>query len=232
MQGVWENGIYRVEVNGLVCTFDEEKHRYSIDGLPAPGVTGVLRAKGYIDDRFWNEEALLRGQYFHKATEYYDEGTLDWDALDPVLIPYMEGYPKWLERYEVEILASEFIGFNTTYRYGGRGDRIVSMKLPKQSKRIKALIDYKSGGYASWCELQTGGYVPIIPEGIVDPGEYLHRFGVQFTARGEPILHPHKDLNDTKLFLSEAAGYHWQRNKLRITEDSYDGSSSQFNRVA
>lgn len=231
IKGVWENGIFTQVVNGKTCTFDEREHKYRIEGVHVPGVTTVLRSMGFIDDRFWNQDALLRGQYFHTATEFYDQGDLDIEDQDPTLIPYLRGYPKFLEENEVEIIHSEIVLFNTDFWVAGRLDRIAWMRLPKWPKRKKCLIDYKSGGYSDWCELQTGGYEALARAlGIVKPDEYLPRFGVQFPGNENYRLHPHEDRNDKDLFMSLVAGTHWKRNH-QTKEDGY-GTSIETYRVA
>lgn len=69
--------------------FDPETHTYYMDGVAVPSVTQVLPYNFYGNAK---EETRLKGEYVHKAVEYYNLGELDEETLDPVLIPYLEAF--------------------------------------------------------------------------------------------------------------------------------------------
>jgi hypothetical protein len=68
---------------------------------------------------------LGRGKMIHKATEFYDKGTLDESLLDERIIPYIEAYK--LFRLEVggTVKHSELAVASKVYGYQGRIDRVI-----------------------------------------------------------------------------------------------------------
>jgi hypothetical protein len=68
---------------------------------------------------------LGRGKMIHKATEFYDKGTLDESVMDERIIPYVEAYK--LFRLEVGgfVKHSELAVSSETYGYQGRIDRVI-----------------------------------------------------------------------------------------------------------
>ena len=90
--------------------FDEEKHAYTMNGCPAPGITKILRLGGIIDWMPKNNEALLRGTRVHKATELDDKGELDethFAEKFPDLIGYLEAWRKCKVEEKFKILSIE-----------------------------------------------------------------------------------------------------------------------------
>jgi hypothetical protein len=80
-----------------VCTFQEDGHRYFIDGVEALSVTKVLEMAGlgvdYARVPFHIlERAKIRGQYVDEACDLLDGCRLDETSLDPTLVPYVEAY--------------------------------------------------------------------------------------------------------------------------------------------
>jgi CRISPR/Cas system-associated exonuclease Cas4 (RecB family) len=61
--------------------FDPELHLYSDRGRVIPSVTQILKAEGWIDDRFYTEVGRQRGTNFHDASALADENRLDWRSL-------------------------------------------------------------------------------------------------------------------------------------------------------
>lgn len=76
--------------------FDAATHEYSEAGLVVPSVTQVLSGVG-ITDYSMVSRAILEykaelGTQVHLACQYLDEGTLDWDSLDPEVVDYVLAY--------------------------------------------------------------------------------------------------------------------------------------------
>ncbi|MBU1082470.1 MAG: hypothetical protein KKB59_18435, partial [Spirochaetes bacterium] len=104
--------------------FTEEGHIYTLDGSRLPSVTGILKAEGFIDDRFYDEYSRTRGTYVHKATHLDDTGELDEETLDPVIAPYVEGWRKFKRESGFCVEKSEVPMCSKTYRYAGTPDVI------------------------------------------------------------------------------------------------------------
>jgi hypothetical protein len=105
-------------------SFEREGHVYTLNGLPLPSVTGILKAEGFIDDAFFTEESRVRGTYVHLATHYDDQGELDEDTLDPVIVPYVEAWRKFKRESGFIVEQSETPMASSSYHYAGTPDVI------------------------------------------------------------------------------------------------------------
>ena len=128
---------------GLI--FDEERHVYTLDGIVLPSVTGVLKAEGFIDTRFFDEYSRTRGTLVHLATEYDDTGELDEDSLDPVIVPYVEAWRKFKKESGFVVEAVETAMCNKTHRFAGKIDRRGS--FPSGTTRRAAVELHNDGTY-------------------------------------------------------------------------------------
>lgn len=106
-------------------TFDEATHTYRHKGLVVPGVTSVLKPlSGYGSVPAAVLEAAAEfGTAVHKACELWDLGTLDEEALDPALAPYLDGWKKFCADHQVRWTSIEQPVFHPGLRYAGAPDR-------------------------------------------------------------------------------------------------------------
>lgn len=85
--------------------FDETTHKYYIYGGEVPSVTSLI-GSAFNTYAAVPAELLHRAAAFgtavHKMCELHLAGDLDIDALDPLLIPYLEGFKKFI----VQILST------------------------------------------------------------------------------------------------------------------------------
>jgi len=126
-------------------TFAEENHEYLWDGKQVPSVTGILRAVGLSKDfggiaDFYKE----RGQAVHKAIELFLKGTLDETTIDPVLIPYWEGFKRYWEKHKEKPTFIETPQYCEEYGFAGTADlvtntRIRDWKCSKDHDRVAEL---------------------------------------------------------------------------------------------
>lgn len=190
-------------------TFDAETHTYRINGERVPSVTQVLEGAGLIDTRWFNDEARTRGTYVALATQYCDEGTLDYDALDDGLRGYVEAWRKFKHEAgngKMEIISIERRVSNRKLRYAGTLDRL--FKWGHQSW----VLDIKTGSKAAWHSLQTAGYAECLPK------SWLHKRGSVFLKEdGTYKLDVHDDFSDVHVFLSALNLYHWKSEKGLLT---------------
>lgn len=87
--------------------FDEASHTYTVDGVVRPGITDILKKSGISKDydgvdTFYRD----RGIAVHLAVKFFLNGTLDESTLDPVCLPYLEGF----ERFWHQVKSSRFEG--------------------------------------------------------------------------------------------------------------------------
>jgi len=133
-------------------SFNPDTHVYTLDGTQIPSVTQVLSDVGMVDGRLFTEEARVRGTYVHRATEFIDSGSLDWEALDPALFPYCTAYMKFIEDIRPEILLSERPLYHPDFKYAGTLDRL--MKFGGSV----AIVDFSTGDPLPTKEIQVSAY--------------------------------------------------------------------------
>lgn len=183
-------------------TFDAEKHEYRIDGQRVPSVTQVLQGAGLIDTRWFNDEARMRGTYVAQATQFYDEGTLDYDALDDELKPYVMAWEKFLVDANVRIDHIELKVANRRRRYAGTLDRDARL----DNSLTPWIIDIKTGAKAAWHGLQTAGYAGCVRG---------HRWRASIILQDDATykFEEHTGASDRDVFLSALNLYHWKAEK-------------------
>lgn len=177
-----------------VCTYDDTRHEYRVNARRVPSVTEVLRPFYRNQDR-WTEEGRERGKMVHKAVQYFLEGDLDRDSLDPRLAGFVESVAKldaaiglrrpsaWLERP----LYSETLLFAGTPDWSDEGDP------------VGLVLDWKSGSIDPVTALQTAGYEILA-------GRRCRRFGVALRENGAmPKLFEFKERSDRQHFLAALA---------------------------
>lgn len=174
--------------------FEPEAHAYTIDGRPVPSVTQVL---GPLSDfGFVNADVMARAQQFgkavHKAVELSEAGTLDMAELDPLLVPYLDGYLLWRAHLKPDVVRCEVRVGSSMYGYAGTLDILAT----KDRRRI--LVDVKSGGIGT-VGPQTAAYKQAAEE---TTGEGIHeRKCLKLTAKGPRVVLL-EDGTDWSVFLS------------------------------
>jgi len=189
---------------GNAVEFNSEKHQYKASGILLPSVTEILKGAGLIDATFYTEESKVRGSYVHKACEYYDQGDLDEDSLDPQIAGYLQAYKKWKATFGYEFTWIEMPMQDKTGVYAGTSDRIIE-------RRPRQIWDIKSGPYQKWHRVQSAAYVNMLddPFSYTRLGLYLQSSG-KFTVREFPKTDYMADL---AIFQSALNIYYWKEQK-------------------
>lgn len=102
-----------------------------------------------------NRRAIVRGNRVHALGERLFHGEqIEEGEITPELRPWVEGYAKFLDEWEMEFIATEMPVANTEYRYAGTADAFA------WSPRLgNVLLDNKTGkGVYSETALQLGAY--------------------------------------------------------------------------
>ncbi len=144
----------------LELRFDEEKHQYFLGKKRIPGVSEILQKVGLSKDwtgidPFYAE----RGKAVHLAIQYFLEHRLDESSLDPVILPYFEGFKKYYNEHPMGITRCEVRGsFSETFC--GTIDCITENEI----------IDWKcSKSHDKVAELQGQGYKIIECQRLTTP---------------------------------------------------------------
>lgn len=160
--------------------YQDEGHKYLLDGIELPSVTTLLAEAGYVDKRWFKDSDADKGKRRHKATEYMDQGVLDWTTVSEADMPYLQAWIKAKEELEIEVDDVEVQTYHPLLRYAGTIDRLARIKSRP------CVIDLKGGVELRWHELQVVLYGLMVehdgePPELLDvyldgKGNYKHRF--------------------------------------------------------
>lgn len=96
----------------MICSFDEETHKYYVDGVETPSVTEI--AKPISSERInalqlsLLERARVRGTVCHElAEEYLLLGEIDLDEVDNEIFPYIQQFILWAKTYRPRVIFTE-----------------------------------------------------------------------------------------------------------------------------
>lgn len=124
-----------------MLTFDPVKHEYRDGRRLIPSVTKILEPLSNFD--FVAPDVLSAAQAFgtavHAACELWDLGTLDRDALDPALEPYLQGWINFCTDHDCKWHAIEQRVYNEQMGYAGTLDRAGDVD------GFQSIVDIKSG---------------------------------------------------------------------------------------
>jgi hypothetical protein len=137
-----------------MITFDAATHTYRVDGRVIPSVTQILKATGYINDRWYTPGSAERGTQIHAETALIDHGFMQID--DYKNTQYYNYLLAW-EKFKKEIGIGNFFYiekplYSKRYDFCGTIDRVV--------KTITGtfILDIKTGVKNKSHELQLNAY--------------------------------------------------------------------------
>lgn len=193
-------------------TFDEASHTYRVGGAVWPSVTQVLDPLNTLDGIPWAvlEAAREFGTHVHQSCHLANVGTLDEDALDPALRPYLDGWRRFLRETGATVVHSELRVAHPTLRYAGTLDAVV--RWPRLL--ADTVVDIKSGAVPRTVGPQTAAYREAYT--AVHGARSLSpvRYCVQLVGDGEYRLTKLTDPGDFNLFRSALNIHHWRNRSV------------------
>src|SRR5690348_9868673 len=101
--------------------FEQSTHTYTLDGARVPSVTQVLDPLLELEGipAHLLEAARVFGTHVHIACDLMVRGRLDWRALDPNLVPYVEGERNFMRDTGFVVVASELRVASSRLRCAG-----------------------------------------------------------------------------------------------------------------
>ena len=162
-------------------------------------VTEILKSEGFIDGTWFTEYSRTRGSYIHKAVHLYDIGDLDEENLDPVLVPYLDAWKRFLLESKLEVVDSEVRLTSETYQLTGKPDKVGLLN------KCPTILDNKSGAIAPWTGLQLSFYELL-------KGSPYKRIAVRLKPDGKYSLTEFKNRQDKGTVLSILNAYYWKKN--------------------
>jgi hypothetical protein len=183
-------------------TFDAATHTYRMNGEVVPGVTSIL--KPLSDFSMVPVDVLKAASAFgtavHLACELWDKGVLDEEALDPALVPYLEGWKRFCTDHAVEWTLIEAKVYHPTMRYAGTLDRYGKVMGKAAVVDIKTSAElYPSVGP------QLAAYKNAIP----DAPPVTARMAVQLKADGNYVAKTYTNRTDWPMFASLVTVRNW-----------------------
>jgi len=200
-------------MNGL--TFDPEKHEYRNNGLIVPSVTQILERVGISDFSGVPTETLeyakIRGTMVHKATALDDEGSLDEESIDPVIMPYVEAWRKFKEEFAFVPLLIERMVYHPIFGYCGTLDRAGNIE---EDFDREILLDIKSGVV---CEGSVGPQTAAYEEALRNElgGKKRRRYAIKLMGDGNFKLIQCTNTLDFEVFKNAASVVNWTNQKHR-----------------
>lgn len=188
-------------------TFDPEGHTYTFSGVAVPSVTTIL--KPLSDFSFVRGDVLEyardRGSAVHEAIELLAADDLDEDSLDPVILPYLSGYRRFIEETGFVPQISEGRVYHPKYGYAGTFD-VIGI-LNKQ----RAVVDYKTGASLP---ISVGPQLSAYQNAINEDrdhfgGAVLARYALHLTGDGGYGLVRYSDAADWPEFLHLLGHFNW-----------------------
>lgn len=175
-----------------IFTFDQDAHKYYLDGVEIPGVTTCLKTAGLTRNYDGFHDAQLRGLHVHQACEWLDLQDLDWNTVYPAWLGYVKAYARFKDDTGFVPELIEFQRYHPTFRYAGTLDRV-----GLYSQR-HVLLDLKTGGDDPSHPFQTAGYLLL---GQSEWQDY-RRGALYLKEDGTYRLVWHDDPSDLRVFLA------------------------------
>lgn len=161
--------------------FDEETHKYTINGIEYPSVTEICEPISFkrLDALSKNvlEQAKQRGKEIHELCEEYAliQEITD-DMRESQYSPYIANFIEWFKTYQPNVIYAEKSLFSAKLGYCGTCDLLceIDNKLTLVDYKATSAIDKKS------LSVQLVGYKRLLAE-----------YG--FQTQAEMVLHLKKD---------------------------------------
>jgi hypothetical protein len=193
----------------LPLTFDSASHTYAVGDLELPSVTRIL-AEARLQDfsaPWFTDEVKERGQHVHAAIALDNEGALDEDTLDPVLVPYVAGWRRYLEESGATLEHFEQPVCDRAVGYAGTLDAIV-LEPGQRGPTRRTLLDIKPALYPS-VGPQTAAYARCARQ-LYDTPVLFQRAALLLPGDGTYRREPLTDASDEMTFLAAVRIFHWR----------------------
>lgn len=187
--------------------FDPVAHEYREGDLVIPSVTQVLAGVGITDysmvPRAILEHKCELGLQVHRACQFLDEGSLDWDSVDGEAIEYVLAYEAFKRATGFVPRLNEFqkVAEINGMKFGMTLDREGDINGKPYVIELKATAQIHS----SW-GIQLAAYDMGIG------GLPRRRAAVHLRPSGGFAVEPYLDRNDKQVFLWALGVTWWKRN--------------------
>jgi hypothetical protein len=191
--------------------FDAATHEYREDGVLIPSVTQVLAGVGITDysmvPRAILEHKRAIGEQVHLACQFLDEGSLDWDTVDPDVLNYVLAYEAFKRQTEFTPRLNEYraVGCVNGMKFGMTLDREGDINGKPYVIELKATAQIHPG----WA-IQLAAYDLGIADGL-----FRRRAAVHLKPDCKFSVEPYAETKDREVFLWALGVTWWKFNNLR-----------------
>lgn len=194
----------------LPLRFESDSHRYFIGHLELPSVTKILSEARIADfsKPWFTETAKERGTLVHAAIALDNEGTLDYDALDPQLTGYVDGWRKYLAESGATVERFECPVCDRQAGYAGTLDVIV-VEAGQAGPTWRTVLDIKPALYPS-VGPQVAAYARCA-RALYDGPTLFRRAALILPGDGTYTRHALTDTTDELVFLAAVRLFHWRQ---------------------
>lgn len=201
---------------GAAFHFDPIEHRYTLDGRALPSVTQILTPIK-PDFSMVSSDVLERkrqlGQAVHKACELHDDGDLDEDATDPLVMAYVRGWQKFMADTGAVVLENERQLYHPALAFAGTLDRALSVNIVGVSEQwivdIKTVHPQPVPAFG----VQTAGYDLLRQADGRKAADV--RASVHLLDDGTYRLKQYNDPNDHIVFRALLSLAHWKQEHMK-----------------
>lgn len=132
-----------------VIGLDKERHQWTVDGVPKPGITGVLRRAGAMDEiAMLPESGRTRGQIAHEWLEIANKGQLHLYEPDQVALTIIRQWERTLITMGATIAVDDEGPIAERYLYSPDADVCTA---------VDTVIDWPTGGGLWGVNIKSGG---------------------------------------------------------------------------
>jgi len=197
-------------------TFEPIAHRYTLDGIDVPSVTGVLRQAGLIDFSHIPptilEAARRRGTAVHAAIHYFNENDLDVDRFGiefPECAGYLQAWITFTQQRHFTPVLNERRLASRRHQIAGTADCfglldghpiLLDFATGRPSDVAKDL--QTAAYYAMATEWAAAGDDPELLAFLTGSRNVLRRYGVALRHDGTFSLEPYATPSDFRDFLT------------------------------
>lgn len=193
--------------------FDEATHTYTLDGKVMPSVTQILKPLTEAIYRFVPDDVMADaadlGRAVHKACELLARGTLDEDSLHPDIVPYLDGYRRFIAESGFRPVLIEEPAYHPQLGYAGmldvfgaQADRPTLIDIKTTSTITPAIVGPQTAAY--------GDMVIRHPAMEALGKQKLVRSAVHLIGDGTYRQVFFKDDADRSVFVSLLNIHHWR----------------------
>jgi len=185
--------------------FIEDGHLYYVNGNNIKCVSNIVHANGLSDfsmiDPVHLQWTMARGKAIHLACELYDNGNLDESTIDDEVMPYFEGWVKYIEKEKPVFTGIERRVYSKLWQYCGTVDRITDNTI-KDIKTVNTVSGLS-------CKAQTALYQIAYEE---ETGIKIKQREVIHLVPGDYKIITYKDKSDITAVKSMVSVMNWKAN--------------------